>query len=69
MAKVAAMEEKLEDGTFVSSDEEMDIEEEPDYSEVSSPEPILASGTESAPEANLSESDLSSDDEEPQVIK
>ncbi|CAB4014893.1 Hypothetical predicted protein [Paramuricea clavata] len=66
MAKVAAMEEKLEDETFVSSDEEMDIEEEPDYSEVSSPEPSLASGTESAPEADLSESDLSSDDEEPQ---
>ncbi|CAB4014693.1 THAP domain-containing 10 [Paramuricea clavata] len=66
MAKVAAMEEKLEDETFVSSDEEMDIEEEPDYSEVSSPEHSLASGTESAPEADLSESDLSSDDEEPQ---
>ena len=65
MAKVAAMEDKLEDGTF----EENDIEEEPDYSEVSSPEPSLASGTESAPEADLSESDLSSDDEEPQVIK
>jgi hypothetical protein len=55
MAKVAAMEEKLEDKTFASSDEEMDIEEEPDYSEVSSPEPSLASGTESAPEADLSE--------------
>ncbi|CAB3993311.1 THAP domain-containing 2 [Paramuricea clavata] len=69
MAKVAAMEEKLEDETFVNSDEEMDIEEKPDYSEVSSPEPSLASVTESAPEADLSESDLFSDDEEPLVIK
>jgi hypothetical protein len=63
MNRITSMEKIIVDNESIpSSDEEMEIEEEPHFSEASSPEYNLFPDTES--NKDLSESELSSDDEE-----
>jgi hypothetical protein len=63
MDRITSMEKIIVDNESIpSSDEEMEIEEEPQFSEDSSPEYNLLPDTES--NKDLSESELSSDDEE-----
>ena len=72
MSKIASMEEKIEilqeNEYDSSSEEEMDITEEPGVSEISTPEHSLFSVADSSintdTETDLSDSELSSGDEE-----
>lgn len=65
MSRIATMEESMVDNE--GSNDEMDIEEEPQFSAVSSSEHSHSSGPESG--TDLSDSEISSDDEKPQPIK